>query len=122
MERISVDPQPKAYSQAVLITESVRLLFISGQTPQDEHGAVAEGFDDQCHQAWRNVVEVLAKAAMSERNLVKVTVFLSRRSDRDANARIRHEMLGELSPALTVVIAGIYDEGWLIEIEAIAAA
>jgi enamine deaminase RidA (YjgF/YER057c/UK114 family) len=98
------------------------MLFISGQTPQDDRGAVAEGFDDQCRQAWRNVLAILAKSEMTERNLVKVTVFLARRSDREANARIRHEMLGEHSPALTVVIAGIYEENWLIEIEAIAAA
>jgi hypothetical protein len=31
-------------------------------------------------------------------------------------------VLGDLSPALTVVIAHIFDEAWLLEIEAVAAA
>jgi 2-iminobutanoate/2-iminopropanoate deaminase len=31
-------------------------------------------------------------------------------------------VLGERAPALTVIITGIYDEAWLLEIEAIAAA
>jgi hypothetical protein len=31
-------------------------------------------------------------------------------------------VLGDRSPALTIVIAGIYDEAWLLEIEAVAAA
>jgi 2-iminobutanoate/2-iminopropanoate deaminase len=30
-------------------------------------------------------------------------------------------MLGSHSPALTVIIAGIFDEQWLLEIEAVAA-
>ena len=54
-------------------------------------------------------------------NLVKVTVFLSDRKYREANSRIRKELLGQISPALTIIITGIYDEKWLLEIEAIAA-
>jgi hypothetical protein len=30
--------------------------------------------------------------------------------------------LGALSPALTVIVAGIFDSAWLLEIEAVAAA
>jgi enamine deaminase RidA (YjgF/YER057c/UK114 family) len=54
-------------------------------------------------------------------NLVKVTVFLSDRCYREENYKIRKEILGEHSPALTIIITGIYDERWLLEIEAIAA-
>jgi 2-iminobutanoate/2-iminopropanoate deaminase len=54
--------------------------------------------------------------------LTKVTIFLSDRRYREANARIRHEILGDHSPALTIIITGIYDETWLLEIEAVAAA
>ena len=39
-----------------------------------------------------------------------------------ANREIRQEVLGSHSPALTVIIAGIFDEKWLLEIEATAAA
>jgi len=31
-------------------------------------------------------------------------------------------VLGDHRPALTVVLVGIFDEGWLLEIEAVAAA
>jgi enamine deaminase RidA (YjgF/YER057c/UK114 family) len=58
---------------------------------------------------------------MTERNLVKITIFLSDRRYRDTNARIRNEVLGDHCPALTIIITGIYDEAWLLEIEAIAA-
>jgi hypothetical protein len=35
---------------------------------------------------------------------------------------IRQEFLGSHSSALTVIIAGIFDEQWLLEIESVAAA
>lgn len=81
-----------------------------------------EGFEAQCRLAWRNVFAVLNDAGMNEHNIVKMTVFLSDRQYRAANARIWREVLGDHWPALTIVITGIYDEVWLLEIEAIAAA
>jgi 2-iminobutanoate/2-iminopropanoate deaminase len=57
---------------------------------------------------------------MSLDNLVKVTTFLSERRYAAENSAIRREVLGARAPALTVVIAGIYDEQWLFEIEAVA--
>jgi hypothetical protein len=38
-----------------------------------------------------------------------------------ANREIRQEVLGSHAPALTVIIIGIFDEKWLLEIEAPAA-
>jgi 2-iminobutanoate/2-iminopropanoate deaminase len=35
---------------------------------------------------------------------------------------VRDEMLRGRETALTVVVAGIFDEAWLVEIEAVAAA
>jgi 2-iminobutanoate/2-iminopropanoate deaminase len=66
------------------------------------------------------VLTVLTDAGMTERDLAKVTIFLSDREYREANVRIRHEVLGDHSPALTIIITGIYDEVWLLEIEAVA--
>ncbi|MFC7266279.1 RidA family protein [Streptomyces lutosisoli] len=122
MQITTLDPQPRSYGQGALVTDVARLVFISGQVPEDNDGRVPDDFDDQCRLAWRNVLSVLAAADMTVRNLAKVTVFLSDRRYREANARIRHEILGDHSPALTIIITGIYDEAWLLEIEAVAAA
>jgi enamine deaminase RidA (YjgF/YER057c/UK114 family) len=59
---------------------------------------------------------------MSVANLIKVTIFLSSRDFAAANREVRQEFLGAHSPALTVIITGIFDERWLLEIEAVAAA
>ena len=116
------DSQPRTWTMGALVTDSQRVLFISGQIPATPEGEIPEGFDAQCRLAWRNVFKVLHDAGMTVENLVKVTVFLSDRCFCDANARIWREMLGRQRPALTIIIAGIYDEAWLLEIEAIASA
>jgi len=61
-------------------------------------------------------------AGMSVTNLVKVTMFLSSREYAVANREARQRALGEHAPALTVIMAGIFDEEWLLEIQAFAAA
>lgn len=104
------------------MTGAERLLFISGQVPESPDGQVPRDFAAQARLAWRNVIDVLERGGMTVGNLVKVTVFLADRGDREANARIRDEVLGGHCPALTVIITGIYDQAWLLEIEAIAAA
>ena len=116
-------PRPAGgYSQALEIVGAQRLLFVSGQIPESAAGEIPADFPTQARLAWRNVLAQLEAADMSMANLVKVTVFLSSREFAMPNRVIRQEVLGSHSPALTVIIAGIFDERWLLEIEALAAA
>jgi len=109
------------YSMGLELKQHRRLLFVSGQVPEASDGAVPEGFEAQCEQAWRNVIEVLAAAGLGVQNLVKVTTFLTDRKQVVPNRTIRRAMLGEHQPALTVVIVETVDSKWLLEIEAVAA-
>jgi enamine deaminase RidA (YjgF/YER057c/UK114 family) len=97
-------------------------LFISGQVPESVDGHVPDDFESQCKLVWRNVVAQLGAAQMTVQHLAKVTIFLSSREHAEANSAIRREVLHGHEPALTVIITGIFDERWLLEIEAIAAA
>ncbi len=110
------------YSQAIEIFGAQRLLFISGQIPESASGKVPKEFAEQAKLAWQNLLAQLDEAAMSVKNLVKVTIFLSSREFAAANREIRQKYLGAHSPAMTVIITGIFDENWLLEIEATAAA
>jgi 2-iminobutanoate/2-iminopropanoate deaminase len=121
MPKQSINANGLSYAQAQLVSEPTRWLFISGQVPADAEGRVPKGFAEQCRLAWRNVQTQLEAAGMSLTDLVKVTVFLSDRQYRAANAAARKEVLGAHTPALTIIITGIYDEEWLLEIEAVAA-
>lgn len=110
------------YTHGTLVAGAGRTVFVSGQVPWVRQGTVPEGFDAQCRLTWQNVLAVLAEADMGVRNLAKVTTYLSDRGYREANGRIRQEVLGDHRPALTIVITDIYAEEWLLEIEAIAVA
>jgi enamine deaminase RidA (YjgF/YER057c/UK114 family) len=109
------------YCMGLELKQHRRLLFISGQVPERLDGTVPEGFEAQCEQAWRNIVEVLAAAGLGVEHLVKVNTFLTDRNQLVTNRTIRRAMLGDHQPALTVVIVETVDSKWLLEIEAIAA-
>lgn len=109
------------YSQALEVRGAERLLFVSGQIPVRPDGTVPESFEEQARQAWANVESQLRAAGMGLGDVIKHTTYLSDRRYRPQNSAIRRQVLGAYEPALTVIIAGIFDEGWLLEIEAIAA-
>lgn len=110
------------YAQAMEVTGAKKTLYISGQIPVAVDGSVPEGFKSQCRLAWANLEAQLRTAGMSLDNLVKVTTFLSDRRYGMENRAVRQDVLGDRRPSSTVVITGIFDEAWLLEIEAIAAA
>ena len=117
----TVHPPAGGYCMGLEVREHRRLLFISGQVPENPDGTGPEGFEAQCEQAWRNVRNVLAAAGLGVGHLVKVTTFLTDRSQVVANRAIRRKMLAGNEPASTVTIAETVDGKWLLEIEAIAA-
>jgi enamine deaminase RidA (YjgF/YER057c/UK114 family) len=109
------------YSQALEVSGHTRLLFVSGQIPLGIDGTVPEGFEAQCRLAWRNVEAQLKAAGMTLDNLVMHRTYLADRRYALVNRSVRNEVLGGRETALTVVIAGIFDQAWLLEIEAVAA-
>lgn len=110
------------YAQAIEVTGAARLLFVSGQVPVTRDHVLPATFREQCRLAWANVEAQLCAAGMGLDNLVKITTFLSSRDFAAENRDVRQEVLGTRCPALTVIITGIFDEAWLVEIEAVAAA
>lgn len=115
-------PVEGSYPQAVEVTSPTRWLYLSGQIPVAPDGSLAADFTGQCDQVWDNVEAQLAAAGMTLDNLVKVTTFLSDRAYALENREVRVRRLAGRQPALTVIITGLFDEAWLVEIEAVAAA
>ena len=115
-------PVEGSYPQAVEVTGPTRWLYLSGQIPVAPDGSLAANFTDQCEQVWDNIETQLAAAGMTLDNLVKVTTFLSDRRYALENREVRVRRLAGRQPALTVIVTGIFDEAWLVEIEAVAAA
>jgi enamine deaminase RidA (YjgF/YER057c/UK114 family) len=115
-------PRFPASSAALEFTDHRRVLFVSGQVALRPDGTLPSGFEAQCEQVWRNVIAALAAAGLGVEHLVKVTTYLTDRSQVILNRAIRQRVLGPHEPAATTVIAQTLDPAWLLEIEAIAAA
>jgi 2-iminobutanoate/2-iminopropanoate deaminase len=115
-------PAGGGYSNALEISQFKRIVFVSGQIPVDINGTVPSGFAAQCRLVWANVEAQLHAAEMTLDNVVDVTTFLADRAYGMENRVIRKQVLGDLCPASTTIIADIFDAAWLIEVKVVAAA
>ena len=111
------------YSDAVLVENSKRQLYVSGTPGIRKDGSIPAGFAEQADLAWQNLVEILHAAGMEVQDLVKINQYLLRAEDIPANGPIRLKHLGDHRPAsmLSVVPALVKPE-ILFEIEAVACA
>lgn len=114
---------PRNYSHAV---RWGNLVFVSGQVAVGPDGLIV-GTDDivaQAEQVLQNLTAVLNASGSDLGSLIKLTVYLTDRSFRPAfnEARERHlSAIGRYPASTVVVVAGLADPNWLIEVEAIAA-
>ncbi len=125
MKRRAINPNggARTYAQAHEVTGAERFLFVSGQIPVAADNSVPKDFKAQARLTWANVEAQLKAADMTLDNLVRFTVYLSDRKYIPDEYAVRKDVLGGRSePAMTIIIAGIYQEAWLLEIDAIAAA
>jgi enamine deaminase RidA (YjgF/YER057c/UK114 family) len=110
------------YSQGIAAPGAARWLHVSGQVGIPVGGTLPDSFEEQARNAWRNVLGVLEGAGMTATDLVKVTAYVTRQSDVGQYRTVRDSMLGGAKPASTlVVVSGLADQRWLVEIEAVAA-
>lgn len=125
MKITNVDPphmRDSTLSQGALVSGADRLLFITGQAPLAHGEEPPEGFEAQARLVWKNLLSVLHEAGMTVENLVKVNTYLARREDRELSSKLRQEILDGHRPSLCIIVTGMWDESWLLEIDAIAAA
>lgn len=120
VEAPSVAPPGGDFSHAVV--GEGKTVLVSGQVGLTAAGALAgPDVESQARQAFGNLEAVLAAVGCELGSLLKLTVFLTSRDDVAALARVRAEYLSAPFPASTVVVvAGLLDPDWKIEIEAMA--
>lgn len=111
------------YSDAAEVPRPARWLFTSGTPGLLPDGTLPATFELQAEQAWKNIFSALEKAGMGPEHLVKIVQYLVRGEDIVAYGAIRARFLGDCQPAsMLLVAAGLPKPGFLIEIEATAAA
>jgi enamine deaminase RidA (YjgF/YER057c/UK114 family) len=123
IERLQLPGRPASKLYSPLVRWN-GLLFVTGQVSRDASGAIvgAGDFSRQADQVFANITEVLGTVGASLANILMMTVYVTdaryRNDFRDAT--FRH--LADHLPASTlVVVAGLSEPEFLIEIDAIAA-
>lgn len=110
------------YSHAVLVTGATRRLVISGQVGVAMDGTVPADPAAQMAQALDNLRAVLAGHDMEVRDLVKTTAFLTDRAlITPWRAAREHAFAGHAAASTLLIVAGLADPRWVVEIEAEAA-
>jgi enamine deaminase RidA (YjgF/YER057c/UK114 family) len=111
-----------AYTQAIEVSAATRTLYISGQIGQRMDGGLPDDIAEQSRLTWQNLEAQLKAAGMTFDNLVKVTTILTSQSDVAAARAARSKALGNRKPASTLIVAGLANPAWKIEIEGVAVA
>jgi 2-iminobutanoate/2-iminopropanoate deaminase len=123
-ETIRVEGAPR---QPDFLSHAVRfgdLVYTSGAAPRvPATHEIPEGFEAQARQTFANLETVLVGSGSSLRRALKVTVYLANIADWAVMNAIYEEYvdLGD-APARTTVEVSAMNNGYLIEVEAIAAA
>jgi 2-iminobutanoate/2-iminopropanoate deaminase len=97
------------------------LIFVSGAISIDENGdIVGDTIETQTEQVIANLQRVLKDAGATLADIIKTTVWLSRREDFGAYNEVYSKYFMATTPARATICSDLAMEGLLIEIEAIA--
>jgi 2-iminobutanoate/2-iminopropanoate deaminase len=110
------------YTQAVEVTGASRTLYLSGQVGIAADGSVPQDAEAQCTLAWRNMQAQLRAVGMEIENLVKITTIVRNPDHIPAICSGRVAVLGTHKPASTLIVGGLSNPAWKVEVEGIAVA
>jgi enamine deaminase RidA (YjgF/YER057c/UK114 family) len=115
---------PQGYANGV--AAQGRMVFIAGQIGWNERAElVSRELAPQIEQALRNILAVLAEAGGTAGHLTRMNWYITDKqayvAQRRAIGEAYRRVIGRHFPAMTlVVVAGLLEEGALVEIEATA--
>ena len=123
MKRLNIDSgsvweSQVGYSRAVRVGEQV---FVTGTVAADESGSIHAPGDGyaQTEFIMRKIETALDHADASIHDIVRMRIYITDMACADAVGRAHREILGNIRPATTmVVVAGLWGEGSVVEIEA----
>lgn len=104
------------YSQAVETNGNVRWLHVSGQVGIAPNGLMPDTFEQQHEMAWKNVFAVLAAADMTVTDIVEVIAIVTDHDQVPIYRITRDRMLEGHECASTMLVCGLANPDWKVEI------
>ncbi|MGH3081792.1 MAG: RidA family protein [Gaiellaceae bacterium] len=109
--------QTFGYSRALVVGDRV---FVSGTAPVMPEGAdpPADAYS-QARRCLEIILTALAEADAGPEDVVRTRLYVTSSDHVEDVGRAHGEVFGDVRPATTgVVVAGLFDPRWLVEIEA----
>ena len=104
------------FSRALRVGRNV---YVSGTAPIWPDGSCDPDPEIQARRCLEIILEALAGAGATAKHVVRTRMFLTDPTYADAVSRAHGAMFGDVRPASTmVVIVGMLDPRWKVEIEA----
>ena len=121
----NIAPPVSKYSHAVRVeTGDTAFIFVAGQIALDVNGNVV-GENDisiQTEFVFEQISTILKAAGGTLQDVVKANIYVRDMSDYAKVAEVRNRYFAEGPPATTFVeVSRLAREGWLVEIEVVAA-
>jgi len=117
-------PPSPGYSQAVEVPKGARLIYVAGQVAMDRSGKlVGEGdFKLQATQTFENLKAALQASGATFDNVVKLNSYFLDMTQLPAFRDVRDKYINTSTPpaSTAVKVAGLFREGILLEVEAVA--
>ncbi len=118
-EVIVTDKAPAAVGTYSAGIKAGKTVFLSGQLGLDPvSGELAESFEAQCRQAFRNVFALVEAAGGKPSNIVRQTVFLTDLANFATVNKVMSEIFTAPYPARSCVQISALPKGGLVEVEA----
>jgi enamine deaminase RidA (YjgF/YER057c/UK114 family) len=111
-----------AYSHACEVPAGARTLYLAGQVGVRADGSIPDSVEEQAEIACGNILVSLKEAGMDTGNIAKMLVALVNRDDLKAYRAGRDRVFGDVRPPTTLLIVnGLANPAWKVEIEVTAA-
>jgi 2-iminobutanoate/2-iminopropanoate deaminase len=121
IERFMVPGEPAPFSHYCHVVKAGGQIFISGAVGIAADGSIPEGTLAQFELAMKSLDNCLRHAGGRPEQIVKVTIFMTRISERGLINPLRQAYFGAHRPASTLVeVSALVDARLSVEIEAIA--
>ncbi len=111
-----------SFEKTIGFSRAVRVggrVLVSGTAPVWPDGSCPDDAAVQARRCFEIIAQALAEAGASLTDVVRTRMFLVHSSAADAVGAVHGELFAEIRPAATmVIVAGLLDPRWKVEIEA----
>jgi enamine deaminase RidA (YjgF/YER057c/UK114 family) len=104
------------FSRALRVDDRI---WVSGTGPVWPDGSCPDDAGLQARRCFAIILAALAEGGAAAQDVVRTRMYLTSAADAEAVSAVHGELFGQIRPAATmVVVAGLLDPRWRVEIEA----